>query len=81
MERSIICGAKRSDFIISIYITEGITLLLQSIFSYSIALFVLDGPIIGSHFTFIALIYLTGATGLSWSKIAIFIVRDNVKLV
>jgi hypothetical protein len=68
MERSMVAGATKSDFVIGCFVTEGVAIIIQSFFSYGVALYIIDGNIVGSHLTLISIIALTGAVGLCCSK-------------
>jgi ABC-type transport system involved in multi-copper enzyme maturation permease subunit len=68
LDRSMVAGITRMELIFSLFITEGVAIVLQSIVSYCCALYVFEGTFEGSHLAFIMVIICTGVAGLCFGK-------------
>jgi len=68
LDRTVVAGASRLDFLLAVTLTEGATIIVQSIISYLVGTLVFQWEIKGSHVAFVILLFLTGTVGMSSSE-------------
>jgi hypothetical protein len=68
--RTLTAGATKIDVLTAFWLTEGSVIAIQALISYFVSTIIFQWNIVGSHFAFIFMLFLTGLTGLSASKTA-----------